>query len=75
MTKKEVKQDTHLGRLGLSCLNDAGFCGPPYNLSDLLVCFYPSSNSIEVSFYDMETTIDSKNKYYNIIKEKLSKFA
>ena len=73
MRSKTVSQKSRLGNLGLLCLLEAGFVGPPYSLKDISVDFYPIADSIDISFYDMSTTINSENKYYNEIKDCLIK--
>ena len=74
MKSKTVSQKSELGSLGMLCLCDAGFAGPNYDISDSPVYFFPIlENSIEVTLYDMETTIDPNNKYYSEISDLLRK--
>lgn len=61
---KIVGQDTRLGTLGLYALLDAGFCGPPYDLSDLSVRLYLVGDNVNVNFYDMTCTVEASSKYY-----------
>jgi hypothetical protein len=58
-----TKQSTSLGSLGLEAIATR-FCGPNFNLSDVLVEFYRNGESILVSFYDMNVYIKPDNRLY-----------
>ena len=73
MVDVEVSQDSELGHLGLCALVAKGFCGPPYDLSDLSVSLSRfRTGLIRVDFYDMTTSVGPKDKYYQQIDELLS---
>ncbi|MCL5018742.1 MAG: hypothetical protein M1416_03195 [Candidatus Pacearchaeota archaeon] len=67
METKIVKQNSELGQLGLSALVHKGFAGPNYSLDDLDISVTKNLDSLEISFYDMSCTLNSKDKNYNEI--------
>ena len=71
--RKAVSQNSRLGSLGLLCLFEAGFAGLPYHLKNRSIDFYQIADNIGINFYNRNTTINSKNKYYNEIKDCLIK--
>ncbi len=67
METKIVKQNSELGRLGLSTLVAKGFAGPNYSLDDLDIQLTKNGESIDISFYDMSCSLSSSDKNYKEI--------
>jgi hypothetical protein len=67
-----MKQDSPLGSLGMSALAEK-FCGPAYDLSDLLVGFFKIGDSVNVSFYDMDVYIKPIDRLYPSISRELAR--
>lgn len=64
---QEAKPNTKLRDLAIFVLSDKGFAGPNYNLDDISAFVSKEEDYITVKFWDMQTTINKDNKYYNDI--------
>ena len=62
-----VSQESGFGSLGLSALLENGICGPPFDLSDCSVWVENYNEHLEVSFYDMKSSVRKDGKYYQKI--------
>lgn len=68
-----VSQDSPLGILGLNVIFKAGFAGPAFDLLDQRVFLAQGDKSIEVTFFDMTTTVHSTDQQYQHIADLLLK--
>ncbi|VVB82401.1 Uncharacterised protein [uncultured archaeon] len=66
-----VSQNSKPGRLGLTALFNKGFVGPPHALNDLDLRIYLIDNIIYVHFYDMDCSLNPKDKVYPELRQYL----
>lgn len=63
----EAKPNTRLRSEILSAFSHKGYAGPNYNLDDVSAYITKNDTTLALSFWDMNCTINEKDKGYNEI--------